>query len=119
MSTIILMIALCHTAINVQTQAKKVLVAGSTTLIEWFGENKMQVNPYKFQAKMLGSKGYENCKNCKGLNLCGNEINCENLCVTFDYLLNFDLHISNKCKKVVRQIDVLFFFTKKSMFYYV
>ena len=42
--------------------SKEVLVAEITTMIEWLGENKLQANPDKFQAMMLGSKGYENCK---------------------------------------------------------
>ena len=44
--------------------------------------------------------GFENCKSN------GTEIKCEdsvkNLSVTIDYLLNFDLHTSNICKKAAR-----------------
>ena len=57
---------------------------------------------------MLGKSGFENCKS---LFLNGTEIKCEDsvklLGVTIDYLLNFDLHVSNICKKAARQIDVL------------
>ena len=87
---------------------KEVLVDESITCIEWFRNNKMQANPDKFQAIMLGKLGFENCKS---LFLNGTEIKCEDsvklLGVTFDYMLNFDLHISNICKKAARQINVL------------
>ena len=57
---------------------------------------------------MLGKSGFENCKS---LFLNGTEIKCEDsvklLGVTIDYLLNFDLHVSNICKKAARQINVL------------
>ena len=68
----------------------------------------MHVNPDKFQAIMFGKSGFENCKS---LFLNGTEIKCEDsvklLGVTIDYLLNFDLHVSNICKKAARQIKVL------------
>ena len=77
---------------------KEVLVNESIICIDWFKENKMQANPDKFQAIMLGMLGFENCKS---LNLNGTEIKCEEsvklLGVTFDYMLNFDIHISNIC----------------------
>ena len=59
----------------------------------------MQANPDKFQAIMLGLKGYENCKS---LNICGTEKSDDSvkrLGVTFDCMLNFDQHISEICKK--------------------
>ena len=75
---------------------KEVLVDESATCIEWFRNNKMQANPDKFQASMLGKSGFENCKS---LFLKGTEIKCEDavklLRVTIDYLLNFDLQASN------------------------
>ena len=68
----------------------------------------MQANPDKFQAIMLGKSGFENCKS---LFLNGTEIKCMDSVklqgVTIDYLLNFDLHVSNICKKAARQINVL------------
>ena len=90
---------------------KEVLVDESATCIEWFRNNKMQANPDKFQAIMLGKSGFENCKS---LFLNGTEIKCEDcvklLGITIDYLLNFDLHVSNICKKKLKD---------KLMFYYV
>ena len=57
---------------------------------------------------MLGLQGF---LNCKSLNLNGLEIKCEDsvklLGVTFDYMLNFDFHVSNICKKAARQNNVL------------
>ena len=41
---------------------KEVLVDESITCIDWFRNNKMQANPDKFQAIMLGKLGFENCK---------------------------------------------------------
>ena len=87
---------------------KEVLVDESIICIDWFKNNKMQANPDKFQAIMLGLQGF---LNCKSLNLNGIEIKCEDsvklLGVTFDYMLNFDIHISDICKKAARQINVL------------
>ena len=87
---------------------KEVLVDESAICIDWFRDNKMQANPDKFQAIMLGKSGFENCKS---LFLNGTEIKCEDsvklLGVTIDFLLNFDLHVSNICKKAARQINVL------------
>ena len=78
------------------------------TCISIIQNNKMQSNPDKFQAIMLGKSGFENCKS---LFLNGTEIKCEDsvklLGVTINYLLNSDLHVSNICKKAARQINVL------------
>ena len=87
---------------------KEVLVNESIICIDWFKNNKLQANPDKFQAMMLGILGFENCKS---LLLDGTEIKCEDsvklLGVTFDYMMNFDKHISNICQKAARQIKVL------------
>ena len=76
---------------------EKVLVNESIICIDWFKNNMM-----------LGILGFENCKS---LLLDGTEIKCEDsvklLGVTFDYMLNFDKHSSNICKKAARQINVL------------
>ena len=53
---------------------KEVLVDESAICIDWFRDNKMQANPDKFQAIMLGKSGFENCKS---LFLNGTEIKCE------------------------------------------
>ena len=68
----------------------------------------MQANPDKFQAIMLGKNGHDNCTS---LTICGSEIKCEDsvklLGVTIDFKLNFEIHISNICRKAARQINVL------------
>ena len=78
---------------------KEVLVTESITCIDWFGNNKMQANPDKFQAVMFGKLVFENSKS---LNIGGTEIKCEDsvklLGVTFDYITNFNLHILIKYK---------------------
>ena len=85
-----------------------VLENESTDVIGWFIGNKMQANPDKFQAIMLGKLDFENCKS---LNICGSTIQCEGtvklLGVTFDYMLNFEAHIANICMRQARQINVL------------
>ena len=93
---------------------KEVLVDESALCIERFRINKMQANPDKFQAIMLGKSGF---KNCKSLLLNGTGIKCEDsdelLGVTIDFLLNqFDLRDSNICKKATRQIIVLLHLSK-------
>ena len=88
---------------------KDVLESESIICLDWFVNNKIRANPDKFQAIMLGKSGFENCKS---LNIGSTEIKCEDsvnlLGVTFDYMLSFDQHISNTCKKAARQINLLF-----------
>ena len=80
----------------------------SNYLIQWFSSNKMQANPEKFQAISLGKKTHDK-KIVFDLN--GISISCEDevklLGVTIDFKLNFNLHISNICKKAARQLNVL------------
>ena len=90
-----------------------VLQSESMKLVTEFDNSRMEANPEKFQAIMLGLKGHENCLT---LNVCGSKIKCEDtvklLGVTFDYMLNFDNHISNICKKAARKINILMRFSK-------
>ena len=68
----------------------------------------MQANPDKFQAIIPGKSGHENCTS---LTICGSEIKCEDsvklLGVTIDFMLNFDTHVSDICRKAAKQINVL------------
>ena len=68
----------------------------------------MQANPGKIQAVIPGKTGHGNCTS---LTICGSEIKCEDsvklLGVTIDFMLNFDTHVSNICRKAARQINVL------------
>ena len=84
------------------------LVKDSMLLIKWFADNHMKANPDKFLAIAV-------CKRTKDenitFNLDDNIIKCEEhvklLGVIIDFQLNFDLHISNVCKKAYRQLNVL------------
>ena len=82
---------------------KDVLEPVSIICLDWLVNNKMQANPDKFQAIMLGKSGFENGKS---LNIGGTEIKCEDsvklLGVTFDYMQNFDQHVRSVCKTVAR-----------------
>ena len=77
-------------------------------VIQWFDFNLMQANPKKLQAILLGKRGHDGCED---FTVRGITIKCKDsvklLGVTFDYLLNFNLHVSNICKKGAKQINVL------------
>ena len=87
---------------------KSVLVSESTKAITWCGDNKMQANPGKFQAIMLGKNGHDNYTS---LTICDSRIKCEDtvklLGVTIDFMLKCETHVSNICRKAARQINVL------------
>lgn len=86
---------------------KSVLEEESTVLIKWFEENFMQANPDKFQAICVGKKANEGIQSFE---IEGNTIKCENsvtlLGVKIDYLLKFDVHVSDVCKKASKQLAV-------------
>ena len=87
---------------------KSVLVRDSEKLIDWFSFNCMKANPDKFQAICMGKKANDTIKS---FNIANTEIVCENnvtlLGVNIDYLLKFDDHVSDVCKKASRQLAVL------------
>ena len=68
----------------------------------------MKANPEKFQAIAFGKKTH---KLNISFNLDGVNINCEDevklLGVTFVFMLNFNIHIANICKKAARQLNVM------------
>ena len=77
----------------------------SETAVEWFNQNKMIINPDKFQAMLL-EKRNENNQSCLKIN---NQTiintNCMKLLgINIDSMLNFDSHISDLCKKVSMQL---------------
>ena len=82
------------------------LIRDSLILIKCFLDNQMKANPRKFQAIAVGEKN-ENIS----FNIDNNNIKCEEsvklLGVTIDFQLNFDLHISNICKKSFKTIKCI------------
>ena len=84
------------------------LISENKILIKWFDFNGMQATPGKFQAIMLGKNGHDLCTSIKIDDI---DIKCEDhvklFGVDIDYLLNFDVHSSNLCKKAVKQINFL------------
>ena len=68
----------------------------------------MQANPGKFQPIALGKRRHGDCES---FTIHDNTVKCEVsvklLGVTIYYMLNFDLHIPDICKKAARQINVL------------
>lgn len=86
----------------------KTLENDSKNLIIWFSTNHMKANPEKFQAISFGKKTH---KLNITFNLDGVNVKCEEeiklLGVTFDFMLNFNSHIANICKKAARQLNVM------------
>ena len=68
----------------------------------------MKANPNKFQAICVGQKAYDGIKSFTIDNV---EIKCEDsvtlLGVNIDFLLNFNTHVSEICKKASKQLAVL------------
>ena len=87
---------------------KDVLQKDSETLIKWFDFNSMKANPDKFQAICLGKKANENITS---FNISNTDIQCEDnvtlLGVNIDFLLKFDSHVTDICKKASKQLAVL------------
>ena len=85
-----------------------VLEKDSKSLIEWFNLNKMQANPDKFQAMAIGKKTIsENISFNFDSVVIKPDQEIKLLGVDIDYLLNFNTHISNICRKASRQLNVL------------
>jgi hypothetical protein len=84
------------------------LEADCTRLIDWFDSNHMKANPDKFQAIAFGKRTHNKNISLKVGNF---DIPCEEevklLGVTLDFLLSFDKHIADLCKKTSRQLNVL------------
>ena len=80
----------------------------SKSLIEWFNFDKMQANPDKFQAMAIGKKTIsENISFNFDSVVIKPDQEIKLLGVDIDYLLNFNTHISNICRKASRQLNVL------------
>ena len=81
----------------------------SNTAIEWFQNNKMMVNPGKFQAIIIDKK--KKCHTNETLKIGDKIIKASSsvklLGVQIDHQLNFNLHISNICRSVANQLYAL------------
>ena len=68
----------------------------------------MQANPDKFQVLAVGKKTFEKSPSIQIQN---SNLSCETvvklLGIYIDYQLNFDLHISNLCRKASQQLNIL------------
>ena len=79
-----------------------------SSLLHWFQENQMKVNPHKFQAISFGKRGNGVITDFK----CGmTQVKCEDsvvlLGIAIDHMLTFNDHITDICKKSARQLAVL------------
>ena len=81
----------------------------SNTAIEWFQNNKMMVNPGKFQAIIIDKK--KKCHTNETLKIGDKIIKASSsvklLGVQIDDQLNFNLHISNICRSAANQPNAL------------
>ena len=87
------------------TFLKSVLESDSLNLISWFEENSMKTNPDKFQAICIGKKTYDNIETFR---IGETDIKCENnvslLGINIDFMLKFDDHVTEICKKASKQL---------------
>ena len=79
----------------------------SVLLIRWFLNNKMKANPENFQAITVGEKKVENITFNLDNNVIKFEENVKLLGVTIDFQLNFNVKVSNICKRATKQLNVL------------
>ena len=68
----------------------------------------MKANPDKFQASCIGKKTHDNIDSFLS---CQTNIKCDDnvtlLGINLDYMLHFDTHVSEICKKASQQLAVL------------
>ena len=87
---------------------KEILQGECILLIQWFTENLMKAKPDKFQAICIGQKTHDAISSFQ---LNDTVINCEYnvtlLGVNIEFMLNFNDHISDICKKASQQLAVL------------
>ena len=89
---------------------KNVLEEETCNLIDCFFSfiNFMKANPTKFQAIRIGKRAHDDITSFK---IYSAEIKCEDnvtlLCINIDFMLRFDDHVSQICKKASKQLAVL------------
>ena len=87
---------------------KSVLEQKSQILISWFDQNLMKAYPDKLQAICIGKKTHDNIESFQ---IGQTNIKCDDsvtlLGINIDYMLKFDAHVSEICKKASKQLAVL------------
>lgn len=90
------------------TTLKSVLEQESQNLLTWFENNFMKANPDKFQAICIGRITHDHIDSFQ---IGQTNIKCEDsvtlLGINIDYMLKFDEHVSELCKKASKQLAVL------------
>ena len=80
----------------------------SETAVEWFDQNKMIVNPDKFQAMLLEKRNENNQLCLKINNQTIKTTNCVKLLgINIGSKLNIDSHIFDLCKNTSMQLNAL------------
>ena len=84
--------------------------SGSEIVIDWFKNNKMIVNPDKFQAILLDKRksGHTNQRIVVDNQYIKVVSSVELLGIQIDDKLEFNLHISNICRSAANQLNALF-----------
>ena len=100
--------SLCAAAKTV-TELKNTLQSESEVIINWFKNNKMIVNPEKFQAIILDKQKHNYSNETIKFN---NKIfetvsSVRLLCIGLYDKLNFSLHVSTICKSAASQLSAL------------
>ena len=85
------------------------LQSESSVAIKWFKDNKMIVNPGKFQAIILDKKKNNHTQEIIkiGKNVVKVKSSVKLLGVQIDSELNFNLHIANICRSAANQLNAL------------
>lgn len=90
------------------TTLKSVLEQESQNLLTWFENNFMKANPDKFQAICIGKITHDHIDSFQ---IGQASIKCDDsvtlLGINIDYMLKFDEHVSEICKKASKQLAVL------------
>lgn len=90
-----------------KTIMKSTLENASKQAIRWFHDNKMQVNPKKFQALYLSTKPDKNLTFCIDNCSLKPDSTVKLLGLYFDEQLNFQQHTLQICKKAAKQVNAL------------
>ena len=91
------------------TELKNTLQSESEVIINWFKNNKMIVNPEKFQAIILDKQKHDySNETIKFDNKTVETVSSVRLLgIQLDDKLNFSLHVSNICKSAANQLSAL------------